>query len=408
MKKFFIAILAILMLSGAVYAAELELSGSYYARGRYLDNPAALDDGGDPFMNYDHELEINGKFAIEDTSYVNFRFEIVDQNWPGDGSSEAVNDDPAEDPISIGQLDDNLEVQRVWGGHTFSTKTNLEAGLMTGGGWSSAFGEATGGRYRVKVVQPTEFGTLIGLVEKQAELGSEVEDSEKNDSDGYAVALVTKAMDLTIEGLVFYIANGTNDLADDKLDTTILFDLGVSGPIGPLNLVSEFMYWDYSFDETDLDDYSLYGIYIDLSMTMDAFNFGGFLAYGSTDDDTGAGFNFGDDFDGNGNEMIGNEFSFGGTDAIGGATYFGVYAGYAVNDALSLSGQVAMAIANSDLDTASAAEKDEATSLSLGGAYKITDAVTYSVGFGVSQISRDEGDDPDDQMKAWHRIKWVF
>jgi hypothetical protein len=394
MKKFFIAVLAIMMVSGAVYAAEMELSGSYYARGRYLDNPNASDDAADPFANYDHELEINVKHVLSDTTYIRWRMEIADETWGVAGEND---------------LDDNLEVQRVWGGHTFDTKTNLEAGLMTGGAWSTAFGEASGGRYRVKAVQPTDFGTVIALVEKQQEFGDNVtDDSEKNDSDGYALGLVTKAADFKIEGLIFYIRNGANDLTNDKYDTTVLADLGVSGPIGPVNLVSEFLYWDYSFDELDQDDYNLFGIYVDLSMTMDAFNFGGFIAYGSVDDDTGVGFNFGDDFDGNGSEMIGNEFAFGGTDAIGGSTYVGAYVGYAFNDAMSGSAHVGYAIANSDLDTATAAEDDTASSLSLGGAYKITDAVTYSVGAGFSQISRDTGSDPDDQMKLWHRIKWVF
>jgi hypothetical protein len=408
MKKFFIAVLAILMMSGAVYAAELELSGSYYTRGRYLDNPSAQDDGGDAFMNYDHELEINGKHVISDTTYINWRMEIADQNWPGDAGKEAANADPTGDAITIGQTDDNLEVQRVWAGHTFGTKTNLETGLMTGGAWSTAFGEASGGRYRVKATQPTEFGTFIGILEKAAEYGSSVDDSEKNDWDNYALALVTKAADFTIEGLLFYINNGSNDLNDDKYDTTILVDLGVSGPIGPVNLVTEFLYWDYQFDETDQDDFDLYGIYVDASMTMDALNFGAFIAYGSVDDDTGIGFNFGDDFDGNGSEMIGNEFAFGGADAIGGSTYVGAYAGYAFSDALSGSAHIGYAMANDDLATASAAEEDTCTALSLGGAYKITDALTYSVGAGFSAISRDEGGDPDDQSKVWHRIKWVF
>ncbi len=54
----------------------------------------------------------------------------------------------------------------------------------------TGFGDNANGRYRVKVTQPTEFGPVIGIYEKNAELGannpvypgnSNIKDSEDDD-----------------------------------------------------------------------------------------------------------------------------------------------------------------------------------------------------------------------------------
>lgn len=411
MKKFFIAILAILFVSGAVYAAELELSGSYYVRGTYVDNGTGqLDDDDDvrPLdpdgpaeyeaqSYYDHELDISGSFIISDETFVNFRLELLDADWGR---------------ASDGSLDDNIEVQRGWGGHTFvSTGTKLETGLMTGGGWASAFGETTGGRYRIKATQTTSFGALVGVVEKSEELGDATEDSEADDEDTFLIALVTKVGDINVLPAIALKLDGSYpaDRYDDETDTIVQVLLGADGAFGDVDFVFEFNYIDATFDsDTPAKDFSVWGAFLDVGMTMDALNFGGFLAYGSVDDEQGVPFSFGDDFDGNGGAMMGNQFAFGAPDAIGGSTYLGAYIGYAVSDALSLSAHVGYAMANDDLESVTAVEDDTAVGLTAGGSYKISDAVTYAVGGGYGQISKDTGSDPDAVVKAWHKITYAF
>jgi hypothetical protein len=403
MKKFLVALLAVLMLSSVAYAASIEVDGSYYSRGRYFMNPSQVVDADadtagtqDPkgYTNYDSELDLWGQINVDDTTFVRFRFEIGDENWPGDGGGIAS--------------DDNLEVQRLWGGHTFGTGTKLEFGAMSGGTWATSFHEAGEKRYRIKVTQPLPIGTLLAIIEKKAENGSDVEDSEKNDSDAYYVGLVTKAGPVNIKPLIGYVNDGSADLADDKYNNTALVQLGLDGMFGIVGFESEFDYETKSYDEGTSpggeDSFSLFGAYVDVYAKLDAVKPGLFFAYGSVDKDAGVQFNFGDDFDGHGAEMIGNEFVFGGADAIGGATYAGIYCDFAASDALSFYGQISYAKGNSD----SSIEDDTAMDLTARGSYKITDALTYTIGAGYLKVDRDQGEDPDAGYKLYHKMNIAF
>jgi hypothetical protein len=411
-----VALLAVLMLSSIAYASSVEVDGSYYSRGRYFMNPGqvvdAVPDVADdpatpadesagtvgtqdpkPYSNYDHELDLWGQINVSDTTFVRFRFEIADEVW---GTNE-------------GDTDDNIELQRVWGGHTFGTGTKLEFGQMTGGAWAYSFGDTAGERYRVKVSQAIPAGVVVGILEKDAENGSDVEDSEKNDYDFYFLAAVLKAGALNIKPLLGYGQNGATDTGDDGYNNIALIDVGVDGVFGIVGFETEVAYKSYTFDEaaggaTPSDDYSLYGLYLDVYAQLDAIKPGIFFAYGSVDKDTGAVYSFGDDFDGHGAEMIGNEFAFGGTDAIGGATYVGAYCNFAASDALSFFGQIGYAKGNSD----SAIEDDTAIDVSARGSYKITDALTYTIGAGYATVDRDAGDDPDPGYKLYHKMAIAF
>jgi hypothetical protein len=395
-----VALLAVLMLSSIAYASSVEVDGSYYARGRYFMNPGQVVDADtdtagtqDPeaYTNYDHELDLWGQINVSDTTFVRFRFEIADETW---GTTE-------------GDTDDNIELQRVWGGHTFGTGTKLEFGQMTGGAWAYSFGDTAGERYRVKVSQAVPVGTVVGILEKDVENGSDIEDSEKNDMDAYFLAAVIKAGAVNVKPLLGYILNGTNDLADDSYDTTSLIDLGVDGAFGIVGFETELVYKAVSLDESTSngeDSYSLFAAYLDVYANLDALKPGVFFAYGSVDKDAAQQYSFGDDFDGHGAEMIGNEFSFGGTDAIGGATYFGAYCNFAASDALSFFGQIGYAKGNSD----SSIEDDTALDVSARGSYKITDALTYTIGAGYAKVDRDVGDDPDPGYKLYHKMAIAF
>jgi len=417
MKKFMVALLAVLMLSSVAYAANLDVSGSYYTRGRYFSNPTLdQEDDYSAFANYDHEFDLHGVINVDDTTFVRFRMEIEDLNWPGDSSTTTtaqattdVNGDGAideNDTVTVSQKpeDDGILVQRIWGGHTFATGTKLEVGKMSGGAWAYDFANTEGDFYRVKVSQAIPMGTLFAILQKDAENGSNTEDSEKNDVDTYYLAAVLKAGALNIKPLLGYNMNGATDLNDDSYNTLTVLDVGVDGVFGIVGFETEVQYKSYSFDETDADDYSLYGLYLDVYANLDAVKPGIFFAYGSVDDDSGAAFSFGDDFDGHGAEMIGNEFSFGGVDAIGGATYFGDYANFAASDALSFFGQIGYAKGNSD----SSIEDDTCLDVSARGSYKITDAVTYTIGAGYAKIDRDATDDPDPGYKLYHKFNIAF
>jgi hypothetical protein len=277
---------------------------------------------------------------------------------------------------------------------------------MTGGAWAYSFADNGGERYRVKYTQPTGIGPVIGILEKNAENGSTDKKSEADDDDAYYLANVAKLGNMNLNTLLGYVTIGSTELLDDKTNTMMLLDVGLDGAFGALGFETEFQYKGYGFDTAGApDDYALYGFMADLWWNFGAGKVGGVFAYGSVDKDSGAEFNFGDDFDGHGSQLLGNEFGFGNTDyAISGATFFALYGTYTATDALSFFAQIGYASGNSDASH----EKDTCMDFTLTGKYKLTDAVSYGIGGGYAQISKDVGDDPDPATKLYHRFDIAF
>lgn len=420
MKKLIIATLAVLMVAGSAYAldgSQIDFTGSYYVRGSYFSNDDVSQKSGfDAYSNYDHELDLRIKFNISDTTFVYTRWEAADYTWPGPKtSSKDVTDDTGAEigSVDVTSRDSDLEVQRAYGSHTFGTQTQLDLGLMTGDSWATAFGEASGGVTKIQVKQPTETaGTWIFYVQKNAEFGSDEKKSEEHDGDEYALGWVYKAGDHNILPFLRYRIDGSNTqgagTADDPTfngdtDSDIRFDLGVDGSFaGNFGYEAEFIYDSFNFKNTK--DYSVWGLYGDLFYNFNAGKLGGYFAYGSVDKDTNQGFNFGDDFDGHGSELLGNTFGFGGEDAMWGATAFGIYGSYNATDALSFWAQISYAVLNDNMPN----EKDSATDFSANMVYKITDAVKYKIGGGYASINKDEGTDPDPGYKLYHRFDIKF
>ena len=330
MKKLFIALLSVLMAAGFVYAAEEEasifdFSGMLNTRGSYIENGADLqtlpgeEEKAGNYMYYDMEFDGTLKITPTDKSLIYLNFEIHDENF--DVS-------PTDSQGKTG--DDQIAFKRAYGSYNFDTGTSVDFGLMTGGAWAFAFGDSANGTYRVKVTQKTDFGVLVGLVEKNTERGDEYWqepvaddpltihddeatpgytdgngpwDAEEDDADTYALAMVTKLGDITIMPLLKYATVGTPE-RDEETDLTVMaLDLGVSGAFGAIGFESEFIYADYSYDldGNAAEDYNVMGLYANVWTTMDAFKVGGMAAYGSYDKDggtagTGAGFGFGEDF----------------------------------------------------------------------------------------------------------------
>ena len=210
------ALLCVLLTAGFAFAVDVDLKGSYYARGSYINNSSGLNgDGADgtatedswDYFYFDHELDLTARLLVTDKTRVIVNFEIRDENW-----LKSDTDGSAEDRDS--DMDDNIEFKRVFSSHTFDAYgTVLDLGLMTGGAWMTGFGDNANGRYRVKVTQPTEFGPVIGIYEKNAELGpnngafatSNVDDSEKDDGNSYYLAMVSKLGDFNLYPLIGYL-----------------------------------------------------------------------------------------------------------------------------------------------------------------------------------------------------------
>lgn len=417
MKKIFVLALVALFVATSAYAVDFETSGMYEAVGTWISNPTGLQSGneGDPTVDYgyyDHELDMTTRIVVDDATKVIVNYEIRDESWIT-GNTDGTKQDGSSG------LDDNIEFKRVFGSHTFaSTGTSVDVGLMTGGTWAYDWADNANGRYRVKVTQATPIGPVIGILEKNAELGSinpGVEDAEKDDYDAYALASVFKAGPVNIKPLLYYLDNSAaiQDRDTDGVQT-FLVDLGIDGSYENWGFENE---WQWRTVDSDLEggtEPSYWGVFLNAWFLAGPAKIYGHFAYGSEDE--GAYMGFGDDYEPL--HYLGYQTGFGGSRAndleIANSFVYLLGINYAATDDLSFSAAAAYLDSDAGDDTGGDGFWKDASAweFDLGMAYKISDAVVYDVGFGYADIDLEERyagqSDPDGAWRLYHRLKISF
>jgi hypothetical protein len=445
MKKIFIALFSVLMVAGFAYAAEEEagtmfdFSGMINTAGVYVKNDSGVQEDAYDYGFYEQEFDADLKITPSDKSLVFLNMEIHDESW-------LVTPYGSDDKTG----DDNIMFKRAYGKYTFDNGMSTTFGLMTGGAFGTAFADSGDGRYRWRVDGVAGFGAWGVILEKNLErgdLGSDDNDYEKDDSEANYGYWVGKFGDVTPMVLVGYQTVGdvqadidndpdtpTNNFPygqeeEDADIKVMLIQVAVTGSAGAIGYEAEFDYVDYKAQWDDSDDWSLWGAYGNVWMTMDAIKVGGYVAYGSYDEDTGNGFDMGADF--YFGEGIGESQAFGGVSSYpavappdnyaipnnaGGfkaVTLLGAYADYSINDAMSLYGNFSYWMSNEEdyKDVGDSPWKDS-TGYELTGrfAYQLADNVSYTVGAAYGAFKTDSSDyeDPDPYMRAFHRIQVNF
>ena len=436
MKKLLIAVLIVMVSTGAAWAVGFDMTGMFYVRGSAISNETGLQEStSDPldetadYQYYDQELDLTARILVNDQTRVIVNFEITDQNWDR-GSTDSFRSNNNQGAASGLTGDDQIAFKRVFGVHTFGNGTQFDFGLMTGGTWATSFFETGNGRWRLKAAHPFEFGKVFAIIEKNAEIGAEntaIDDAEDDDYDAYYLAMVTKLGDINVLPLIGYSNNGAVIEDQNSGDVeTVLFMLGLNGTFGDFGFEAEFDYADYTYDSnmddpvagTFAKDYDVVGGYFNGWMNMDAFKIGGMVAYGSWDDDggatgAGAGFGFGEDFT---PTIFGADWTNVGESSLSeynSVTLGQIYVDYAYSEATSFTVNGTYWTSNSDDNLWEDADGFE---IDLWMNYKISDAVTYTVAaaFGEISLDPDSGlfpeitDDPDSFYRAYHRIKISF
>jgi len=332
MKKLIALTLAALFIGvGVASATDFSLTGSYYARGEYYDNVQAQPIvNSESFAEYDHELSVDATWAIDDTTKVFARFEMRDETWG--------KNNPVEGSVyntSTFELDDNIIVEQVWGAHTFGNGHTLTVGKMSSGAWGTTFNDNGSEAYRVKYVAPTAIGTVIGILEKGREMGS-ITAGEDFDSDTYILGLVTKVADINVKPLFVFVDN-QNDGANPETEI-IKGVLALDGTFGNIGFEAEGVVQNVDTVGTTTD-YTLYGLYGNVWMTVNALKVGILGAYGSYDDDRDVSFDFGDDFEAGGALIMGDDITFDGSgNDLSAGRLIAIYFDYAINEKLSFGG----------------------------------------------------------------------
>ncbi len=435
MKKLIgIVLAAIFLTTGIAAATDFTLSGSYNVQGQYYDNAggvgvegsdatygwvddettppflepdwtetdaATLDRNAEAYGNFDHELSVDATWQIDDSTKVFARFEMRDETWAATdyGTSGSENS-------NVGDNDDNIVVERVWGDHTFAaTSGTLTVGLMGGGVWGTSFFDGGYDAYRVKYAQPTAIGQLIGVYQKYAEGGEAAAlDDDTTDFDIYVVGLVTEVGSLRLMPLLVYGKDETKDASSHE------FHLAATGDLGAVSFEAEADYQAYSDDYAAIGslDSAVFGLYGKVSFNAGPATIGVLGAWGSYDDDRDHAFSFGDDFEAGGAMIIGDDMELVGSD-LGAGFLVAATASFAANEKLTVDGYVGYWAANDDyaFDEWGGADGANAYEISGGIAYAITANLTYSIRAGFADLDID-GMDLESSMNATHKLAFSF
>ncbi|MGA1861324.1 hypothetical protein OWM07_00350 [Deferribacter thermophilus] len=409
MKKLLV-ILALLAFAATSFAVELKLSGDFYVRGSYISIDTDETNGVDEkYSYYDQDMNLWAKLVVDENTWVTTRFAIHDENWKDDSEDEA---------------DDDFTAERVWMTHKFSTGTTLDAGLMTGAGWGTAFGNDTGGKYRIKFTQALPYGSLVAFVQKNTEKGAELKykDAEKDDSDTYGLGANIKAGDFKIMPLVTYMNNSAKYL-DNGTDAqkTWRADVAFTGKVGMVGFEGEFSYVTMNDDDNSSLDFDVYGVYLNGYAMVDKVKVGAIVAYGSYDKDAKKGYDFEDDFDSTlvlGDWLqLGDDYAYGygtkGESDLVGMTLLQLYAKTNVTDKLSVNASLSYVFSNQEDNEY---EDVKAYEVDLGASYAITKNLTYSLAFGYAQVKdiiENNGLTDEDKfdlkaIRAYHKIALTF
>jgi hypothetical protein len=407
MKKFFVVLFVVFFAATSAYALDFQTKGMFNTRGTWISNDSGTQEDAVDYGYYDMELDITNTIVVNDNTKVIVNYEIHDENWLTSNHDDWKHVD--------GQgLDDNIEFKRVFSTHTFtSTGTTLDLGLMTGGAWATDFANTANGRYRVKVTQSTPMGPLFAILEKNAETGSQnasVDDAEDDDGDFYYLAMVTKLGSINVKPLIGYGTQSQfiQDQGSDGINI-FTFQLGVDASFDVWGFESDWVYTSYDPDKpiNNGDNQDTYGAYVNAWFKTGPAKIYGTFAY--SNEDEGRAFNVGDDFE----PLVfwGNWTAFGPiADTTSAMSMYILGAQFAATDALSFNGAIAYLDSNADdfayWDGADAWEFD------LGLDYKISDAVTYTVAFGITELDLDEDnsgqDDPDTAWRLLHKFQINF
>jgi hypothetical protein len=366
-------------------------------------------------MYYDHELNLNANWNVDDNTIIYTQFEMRDESWASNNIQDySYGTNPTSYNNTKG-LDDNIVVEKVYVWHKFANGHQLRVGLMPSGTWGTAFADSATESYRIRYDIPiNDKTTVLGLLEKPADNGEKSSYAtgfgERDDTDAYYLGLITDINGINVAPVFVYGKAGK--IADKYVGIVAL-----NGGFGNLGFESEFAVTHMNYVDSTKDDTRVYGAYMNIWHQSGPVKAGILGAYGSYDDNANndAAFGFGGDFVAGGAQILGDylEFDFNETDTVkreslDAGRLGALYADYSVNDKLTIGGYAGYAKCGAD--TKDKWDGAKAWEVSADAAYKITDNITYDVGAAVAQLKWGDSTtkDPDKASRVFHRFTVNF
>ena len=211
MKRFWLVMLSlglVLAFSASAFAADVKVSGSYYAAGMYLDRVSLRDKvngvAADSLSTtstafYYQRLRVKTDFIVSPGLTLITRFDAMERIWGGarTGASQAL-----DYTDSAGTTAENQNIAFDWAYIQYATPIGrFEAGYMNDGPWGTVFADSDFANPRVTYMSPAIagglylFATAVKLGDSSYSYYQTTQNATDRDSDKYAVAAFYVAKD---------------------------------------------------------------------------------------------------------------------------------------------------------------------------------------------------------------------
>jgi len=413
--KRFLLVAMILASAASLYAAELKITGDAEVRG-VMDQVDRGDTEMYGNMYFDADFNFNAALVVTENTTVFTKLTFDSEaDYVGPAGVDTVEDQMAVD----GGNDDHtyLGVERAYISTKFLPALTVDAGLMAGGLWGTAFGNNEVNIVRIKGTYAIDQNmSVMAIYEKNKESESdpsfgsfENNLSDLGDRTSYYLAAKLVFGQFTVLPLVKYVdMQDARTAALDNSPYAYAIDLAVTGDMGQIGFEFEAVYSNTDGDGNAALDSTTYGAYVDVFAKLDPAKVGLAAFYaGSTEDGV---YNPGADFD---FLLIAGEMNcpywlpgpaYGGVNmSLAGMTAFKLYADAKVMEKLEAGAAFAYGMANDDAYTADVTFWE----VDANVAYLIDAATTWSVEAGY--VSWDDGGtDPVTSYRVQQKISVKF
>lgn len=292
MKRFLLV--ALLLVSAAsAYAADLKITGDAEVRGVMVQ----ADQGDQVLSNsyFDADFNFNAALVVTENTTVFTKLTFDSQkDFDANGGTSVVPDQEAADINAVAAGRHTfLGVERAYISTKFLPALTVDAGLMGGGMWGTAFSNNESNITRIKATYAIDENmSVMAIYEKNweslggtpAALGGTADPfSDVGDTTTYYLQANLNFGAIKVLPLFKYQIAETN-AAEDTTDNTWAADIAVMGDMGMLGFEAEVVY--ISTDaEVAANDATKYGVYVDVFAKLDPAKVGLAAFYaGATED----------------------------------------------------------------------------------------------------------------------------
>ncbi|SCY53498.1 hypothetical protein [Desulfoluna spongiiphila] len=384
-KKVFAAMLAGLFISAPAFA-EVKMNGSFFIKGH-----ANQSKDGNDYSYYESDFEVKTDFIVNENTSAKLVVEAFDEDWVSSPKANAYKNDF--------DAQNSLQVTTATMTHKFATDTTFTGGVAPNrDSWGTLFGDNADKNYFVQVEQALPFGTLV-LKNEKIEEGLTTDDDL--DQDGYLLGFTANAGDLSIMPAIYYNDDQKNDKEEAR------FMVAVTGKLGAISIESEFGYADFSNDNDNKAEGSVFGAWVDAGTTVGGLSVNLGILYAGADDKSVY--------------VVGDELApmdiLGDDVTLDGSSLVRVKLGKTITEKVSVDTSLAYAFTNVDKDYigeddptfGTAYYYDSVYELDVNAYYKASDAVTLSTG--VAYLDGDNADESsfeDARYDAYAKINVAF